>query len=80
MAGAFPISSAEGEWAGLLSDDVKAELKAHAAAVHNKASAGIDDPTYEGRSIAGDSVNRVKQAAQDAVAAAQQKISAASSI
>jgi hypothetical protein len=78
VAGAFPVTSVENEWAGPSSDDVKAEVQARAAAVSDKALGRIDDLNSEVRGVAEDTVGRVKRAGQDAVAAARETIGASS--
>jgi len=78
VAGAFPVTSVENEWAGPSSDDVKAEVQARATAVAEKAHGRIGDLTSDVRGVAEDTADRVKRAAQDAVGAARQKASAVS--
>ncbi len=78
VAGAFPVTGVENEWAGPSSDDVKAEVQARATAVSEKARGGIGDLASEVRGVAEDTVDRVKRAGKDAVAAARQKATAAS--
>ena len=78
VAGAFPVTSVENEWAGPVSDDVKAEVQARAAAVSDKARRSVDDLASEVRGVAVDTGERVKRAGQDAVAAARQKAGATS--
>jgi len=74
VAGAFPVSDMENEWAGPSSDDVKAEVQARATAVADKARGRIDDLGSEARSVAEHTVDRVKRAGQNAVAAARETI------
>jgi hypothetical protein len=76
VAGAFPVSDIENEWAGPTSDDVKREVQARAAAVSDQARGRIDDLSSEVRGVAGDTVDRVKRAGQNAVAAARETIGA----
>jgi hypothetical protein len=78
VAGAFPVSSMENEWAGPSSDEVKAEVQARASAVADKARGGIDDLGFEARGVAEDTVDRAKRAGQNAVAAARETIGAGS--
>jgi hypothetical protein len=78
VAGAFPVTSVENEWAGPSSDDVKAEVQARATAVAEKARGRIGDLTSDVRGVAEDTADRVKRAAQDAAGAARQKASAVS--
>ena len=76
VAGAFPVTSVENEWAGPTSDDVRAEVQARATAVSEKARRSADDLVSEVRNVADDTAERVKRAGQDAVAAALEKTSA----
>jgi hypothetical protein len=78
VAGAFPLSTVENQWAGPSSDDVKAEVHARATAVSEHARRSADDLASEVRGVADDTVQRVKRAGQDAVAAALQKTGATS--
>jgi len=76
VAGAFPVSDIENEWAGPSSDDVKREVQARAAAVSDKARDKIGDLSAEVRGVAEDTVDRVKRAGQNAVAAARETVGA----
>jgi len=76
VAGAFPASDIENEWAGPSSDDVKREVQARAAAVSDKARDKIGDLSAEVRGVAEDTVDRVKRAGQNAVAAARETVGA----
>jgi len=76
VAGAFPVSDIENEWAGPSSGDVKREVQARAAAVSDKARDKIDDLSAEVRGVAEDTVDRVKRAGQNAVAAARETVGA----
>ncbi len=78
VAGAFPLTSVENEWAGPSSDNVKTEVQARATAVSEKARSSVDHLTSEARGVAEDTAERVKRAGQDAVAAALQKVGATS--
>ena len=76
VAGAFPVSDIENEWAGPSSDEVKRQVQARAAAVSDKARGRIDDLNSEVRGVAEDTVDRVKRAGQNAVAAARETVGA----
>jgi hypothetical protein len=78
VAGAFPVTSVESEWAGPTSDDVKAEVQARATAVSEKARRSANDLVSEVRNVADDTAERVKRAGRDAVAAALEKTGATS--
>ena len=78
VAGAFPLTTVENQWAGPSSDNVKAEVQTRATAVSEKARSSVGHLASEVRGVADDTAERVKRAGQDAVAAALQKTGATS--
>jgi len=78
VAGAFPVSDLENEWAGPSSDDVRNEIQTRAAAVSDKFLGRIDDLNSEARGVAEDTLERVKRAGQNAVTAARGTMGAGS--
>jgi len=74
VAGAFRTSDLENEWAGELSDDVKADLNTRAGAVSQSLSQAADTLKAELGDTGVEAVDRVKQAGRDAADAAREKV------
>ena len=74
VAGAFQISDTENEWAGNLSDSVKADVSDRAEAVAQSLREASDTLKAELSDTGAEAVDRVKQAGMDAADAARQKL------
>ncbi|WFU19746.1 hypothetical protein [Bradyrhizobium sp. CB3481] len=75
VAGAMARSRIEDEWAGNLSDDLKADLNKRAGAVTQSVREGADTLKAELADAGAEYADRVKQAGQDALDAAREKVS-----
>ena len=74
VAGALAKSGLENEWVGDLSDSLKADLKVRAGAVSQSVREGADTLKAEFEDAGAEYVDRVKQAGQDAMEAAREKV------
>jgi hypothetical protein len=74
VAGALAKSGLEKEWVGDLSDSLKADLKVRAGAVSQSVREGADTLKPEFEDAGAQYVDRVKQAGQDAMEAAREKV------
>ena len=74
LAGAFQISDIENEWAGNLSDSVKADMSDRAGAVTQRLREASDTLKAELSDTGAEAVDRVKQAGIDAADAAGEKL------
>ena len=75
VAGALAKSNLENEWVGDLSDSLKTDLNARAGAVSQSLKEGSDTLKAELSDVGAEVVDRVQQAGQDAMDAAQEKVS-----
>jgi hypothetical protein len=74
VAGAFQISDTENEWAGNLSDSVKADVSDRAEAVAQSLREASDTLKAELSDTGAEAFDRVKQSGVDAADAARQKL------
>ena len=74
VAGAFRTSDLENEWAGELSDDMKADLNTRVGAVSQSLREASDTLKAEVTGIGAEAVDRAKQAGMDAADAAREKV------
>jgi hypothetical protein len=74
VAGAFVTSDLENEWIGVLSDDVKADLKTRAGAVSQSLREASDTLKAELSDTGAEAIDRLKQAGMDAAEAAREKV------
>ena len=74
LAGAFQISNIENEWAGNLSDTLKADMSDRAEAVTQSIREVSDTLKAELSDTGAEAVDRVKQAGIDAADAAREKL------
>jgi hypothetical protein len=74
IAGAFRTSDLENQWAGELSDDVKADLGRRAEAVSQSLREATDTVQAELGDTGAEAVDRLKQAGMDAAKAARDSV------